>query len=58
MPFGVWTQVGLRNHVLDGVHLDAIWRSDGSIFAAAAMRSMLPLLQQLDRYTCVESQER
>ena len=25
-PFGLWTRVGLRNHVLGGVHTGATWR--------------------------------
>ena len=25
MPFGMWTRVDLRNHVLDGVHIGAAW---------------------------------
>jgi len=26
MPFGLWTRVGQRQHVLHGVHIDATWR--------------------------------
>jgi len=26
MPFGLWTRVGPRKHVLDGVHIVATWR--------------------------------
>jgi len=26
MPFGLWTQVGPRKHVLHGVHIGATWR--------------------------------
>ena len=26
MPFGMWTRVGARKHVLDGVHSGATWR--------------------------------
>ena len=26
MPFGIWTPVGPRKHVLDGVHIGATWR--------------------------------
>ena len=34
MSFGLWTRVGLRKHVLDGVHIGATWRRT----CAAAMR--------------------
>jgi len=27
MPFGVWSSVSPRKHVLDGVHIGATWRT-------------------------------
>jgi len=38
MPFGIWTQVGQRNHVLDGVVQIPI--REGAIFWAKMGRSM------------------
>jgi len=26
MPFGLWTRMGPRKHVLDGVHIGATWQ--------------------------------
>jgi len=37
MPFGVWTRVGPRKHMLDGVHIGATWRIRLNRPCAAAM---------------------
>ena len=44
MLFGVWTRVGPRKHVLDGVHIDATWRIQLNRPCAAAMRPFVELL--------------
>ena len=38
IPFGLWTQVGQRKHVLGGVHAGASWRMPLNRPCAAAMR--------------------
>jgi len=37
IPFGMWTRVGPRNHVLDGMHIDATWRIRLNHSCAAVM---------------------
>ena len=39
MPFGMWTWMGPRKHVLHGVHIGATWRIRLNRSRAAAMRS-------------------
>jgi len=41
MPFGVWTPVGQRKHMLDGVHIGTTWRMRLNHPCAAAMWSFL-----------------
>jgi len=38
MPFGLWTWVGSRNHVLGGVHSGATWQLPLNRPCAAAMQ--------------------
>ena len=38
MPFGLWTRVGPRKHVLDRVHTDTTWRIPLNCPYVAAMR--------------------
>jgi len=47
MPFGVWTRVGPRKHVLDGVHIGATWRLRLNRRCVAAMRPYVKLLSPL-----------
>ena len=44
MPFGLSTRVGLRDHVLGGVHTGATWRIPLNCPYAAAMRPVVKLL--------------
>jgi len=44
MPFGIWTRVGPRKHVLGGVHIGATWRIPLNRPCAAAMRPVVKLL--------------
>ena len=43
MPFGIWTRVGPRKHVLGG-HVDAVWRIRVNRLYAVAMRLYVKLL--------------
>jgi len=45
MPIGVWTQVGPRKHVLDGVNIGATWQVNSP--CAVAIRPFIILLWQL-----------
>jgi len=42
--FGLWTQVGPRKHVLDGVHIGATWRIRLNRPCATAMWPFVKLL--------------
>jgi len=44
MPFGVWTWVGPRNQVLDGMYIGATWRIRLNGPCTAAMRPYDKLL--------------
>ena len=44
MQFGMLSDVGQGNHVLDGVHIDATWRIRLDRPCAAAMRPYVKLL--------------
>ena len=44
MPFGLWTRVGPRNHVLDGVHIGATWQIRLNRPRAEAMQPYIKLL--------------
>jgi len=44
MPFGIWTRVGPRKHVLGAVHNGATWRIPLNRPRAAAMRPVVKLL--------------
>jgi len=39
MPFRMWTRVGQRKHVLDGVHIGTTWRIRLNRPCAAVMQS-------------------
>ena len=43
MPFGVWTSVGSRKHVLKGVHIGTTWRIRLNCPNAAAMQPLVKL---------------
>ena len=47
MPFGTWTQVVTRKHVLAGVHTSATWRIPLNRPRAATMRPVVKLLDHL-----------
>jgi len=47
MPFGIWTRVGPRKHVLGAVHTGATWRIPPNRPCAAAMRPVVNLLRPL-----------
>jgi len=47
MPFGKWTQVGPRKHVLDGVHIGATWQIRLNRPCTATMRPFVKLLWPL-----------
>ena len=47
MPFGMWTWVGLRKRVLDGVHIGATWEIQLNRPCVAAMRPYVKLLCSL-----------
>jgi len=40
MPFGLWTRVGPRKHVLHGVHIGATWQTPFNCPRAAVMRAI------------------
>ena len=44
IPFGLWTRVGPRKHVLGGAHIGATWRIRSNRPCAAAMRPFVKLL--------------
>ena len=54
MPFGIWTRVSPRNHVLGGVHTSATCRIPLKRPCAAAMRSVVKLLWPLVVIHCDE----
>jgi len=43
LPFGMWTCVGPRNHVLDGVHIGTTWRIRLNRPCADAALCQIPL---------------
>jgi len=47
MPFGMWTQVGPRKHILDEVHISATWRIRLNRPCATVMRPCVKLLWPL-----------
>ena len=51
VPFGMWTRVGARKHVLDGLHIGANWRIRLNRLCAAAMRPYVKLLSPLVRHS-------
>jgi len=48
MPFGMWTRVGAKKHVLDGVHSGATWRIRLNRPCVVAMRPF----RQITMMTC------
>jgi len=44
MPFGMWTWMGPRKHVLDGVHIGATWRIRLNCQCAVAVQPYVKLL--------------
>ena len=44
MLFGISTRVDPRQHLLDGVHIDATWRIPSNRPCTAAMRPVVNLL--------------
>ena len=44
MPFRVWTRMGPRKHVLDGMHIGATWRIPMDRPCAAAVQPFVKLL--------------
>jgi len=44
MPFGTWTQVGTRKHVLGGVHSGAMWQIPLNRPCVAVMVPVIKLL--------------
>jgi len=45
MPFGVWSWVGPRKHVLDGMHIDTTWKKIQLI--RPCVMAMLPFVKLL-----------
>jgi len=47
MPFGMWTRVGPRKHVFDGLHIGTTWQIRLNRPCAVAMQSYVELLWPL-----------
>jgi len=50
MPFGLWTRVGPRKHVLDEVHNGATWYIRLNRLRAAAMRTFVNYFDHLSSF--------
>ena len=54
MLFGMWTRMGSRKHVLDGVHIDTTWRIRlNHPCVAAVMHAYVKLLLLLVRIAII-----